>query len=215
MGNSSELIADNKAFNNAKRSSSTKANLTHHRLGSFIRNGVLGLVGMWTLGATAAWPQATPTPAPNPDWVVGCKNLDIAVIIDFSGSISGPSLDPLNPLEYDDLLSSLDGFLGVYSEGGNYLVTAGYSTEGFMWDGYTEITPTYRDDYITRLETRPTASRTNWESGFRALLHYLDGESTTTYAQQPAGVPAVAQLDTARVPDLLLACPIEVVQPEC
>ncbi len=131
------------------------------------------------------------TPATNPDLTASCGSLHVGVVIDMSGSI--PQAD------YDDMITSLENFLRSIADNGNRASIATFSTTAQVQDAYFDVTTANIDTIIPALRALSTGGNTNYEAGFRALLHSLDGDLATTF-----GTDAQTNLATAQYPDLLL-----------
>ena len=145
-----------------------------------------GSIGM--LSSTAAQAQVS---AVNPDWVPICEGLDVGLVLDTSGSIDGA--------EFGQLIDSLELFLDVYSDNTNRIAVSTFDTLGSLEQGYVPMTPANNQNLLNQLMAQGTGGCTNYESGFRTLLHHLDGDANTTHQQN--GIPGTVN---AEYPDILI-----------
>ncbi len=139
--------------------------------------------------STAARAQ---TPAVNPDMTAVCGELDIGVVIDTSGSISAS--------DYDAIIDSLESFLNALANTGNAASIVTFSTTGTVQTDYFDITTANIGPVITQLRAVTTGGNTNYEAGFRALLHSLDGDGATTFGTGGT----LNNGNVTRYPDLLM-----------
>jgi VCBS repeat-containing protein len=130
----------------------------------------------------------------NPDLPNDADSLDVLFIIEESSSISnlGSVTAVRNALK--NVLNNLNG------TGSRAAITT-FGSQGWMEIGYTSITnatlspggvfgdylddagtgPNYRDGYNPS-DDSCLKGGVNWEAGFRAALHYVDGDTSTNYS---------------------------------
>ncbi len=137
------------------------------------------------------------TPAVNPDLTASCGSLHVGVVIDVSGSIA--------QADYDDMITSLENYLRSLADNGNRASIATFSTTATVREAYFDITTANIDTIIPGLRALSTGGNTNYEAGFRALLHSLDGDLNTVFGTGATpGTATALNLATAQYPDLLL-----------